>query len=189
MRTINYNGALKTLEFGIQFQSDEVVFEFFDNNTLGFSRVREIMFSKEHGHNIQRVPETIHVQDQYKYFNESEWEYKFICGSKFPKFGEIRRRSYYHHEYDLLVEFFAVSINNSKYSGMNYNLLRPIGKLYEYNGFVITFKNPNIIDRKQQYIHKNYIKSLINSVLEHDIKHYAIEDDGYDDVNNVDDDE
>lgn len=177
MKTVNYSGINKILEFGIKLKSDEEVYNFFKTSKLSFEYLQDLFSTniRERRHIIQRIPETISVSDYYTYHkNKNFWDYKTIQGQKVPCIGKIDRFCY-KPEYRLLVEFYPILSEKN----IKYNLLKPMKEnIYIYSGYFITFKNPgskNIAIKP--YIHKLYVTSLMSSVINDNIEHYSIEDD------------
>jgi hypothetical protein len=176
MKMVNYNNIKNTTEIGIKFPDDESVFKFFDRSGLNFGYVKQISFGKERRHPIQKVPDLISVLDTYEYHhNKWKWVYKNVMniGRRLPVVCNILRECQY-KEYELIVEFFPL-ISEFYGQSQKYNLLRPIGELYEYSGIVVTFKNPNKEMGQHIPMHKSYILQLICSIVSYNLEHYAVE--------------
>ena len=175
MKIVNYSGVKKTLEFVLKFKDDSSVFRFFDCCNLGFNCLKEIVYNKERRHIIQRIPEVVSVLDNYEYFTE-DWECKLIDGKNLPLIGRILRETA-GCEYELLVEFYPVMNFEKGMQKIEYNLLRAIGKIFDYSGYYVVIKNPNKIGGKPMYIWEDYMYSILYSVVHRNIDHYAVEDD------------
>ena len=186
MKITNYYGIRKTTEIGLKFKTDEEVFHFFDRNGLNFNYLREISFGKDRRHPIQKIPTVISVRDSYEYFHDKlTWKYKPVMNKRLPVVCHIFRECQY-KEYELLVEFLPI-LTSYKEAQRKYNLLRPIGDVYEYTGIMVTIKNPNTENGKPVPLHVSYTLPLICSIVSYNLEHYAIEDDGSNE--DVDDDE